>query len=937
MRIYEFAVYKHIDNPNLALYRPAAASSESASGPAVDAVDGDPATSWRPGSTDITLDDRAWITVDLGVSKTFRRFYVKNGSNGTTNINQFRLAVSNDNSVWNDVYTSSGPIMSTNTYLFPAATGRYVRLNVEYAVKEAVRIYEFAVYENEEDPIVRGAEAIANARKSLTDEVDSRLHQTVALYSNSPFALVDGMKVTPFAQGEPPYWENATGGMGAVCFIAESIDSLAGCDRVGSQLTLDVDGKIIALSVGSDFIEVNGHGWTMAAPAQSVSDTVYAPVGDLAIAFGKELFRDDRGIAVLGDTANLFDSQDDKKLVDEIFNRFVLKRPDADQIIADFNRTTASYAHPRLMISPAIVSQYQGLVTTDTYFAQIYTPVLLEANQLLSAPPTSYTNQKRSTVFARDVQTLAMMYQITGDDRYAERAWQELEAFSEYETYTNDYLQLGYYAKSFAIGYDWLYDYLNETQRKTARDVLTNVLLKRALESYRNPTSQWVLGNSNWNTTINAGMSMGALAIFDEAPELAAEVLEAALRSIEDYIHEFAPDGAWPEGVYYWTFTLNSLVQHISSLESALGTHYGMLDIPGVLDTGSFGLYMTGANTGPSSYFNFHDAEGNRSNRSYNLDSSFFWFAAKQQNPFMAGLRLKEIVQNRVTPSVDDLVWYNPDYVSLVALDDVPLDRYFRETEVASFRTSWNDPDALHVAVHAGNNAGSHRNLDVGTYVVDALGERWAEDLGLDDYGLPGYFNREPGQRWTYYRNRAEGQNVLVMNPDGTPDQDPLAFGRIVEYLSEPDRGYAIVDMATAYDAHVDSARRGIALMDDRTKILIQDEVEMTAAGELWWFMHTKANIELQSDGQSAILQIGEKRVWVGIASPTSATMIAMDARPLPASPDPAGQNMNSGIRKLAIHLTGVTDATIAVFIVPLAGSATTPGVLPAIEPLSDW
>ena len=38
-------------------------------------------------------------------------------------------------------------------------------------------------------------------------------------------------------------------------------------------------------------------------------------------------------------------------------------------------------------------------------------------------------------------------------------------------------------------------------------------------------------------------------------------------------------------------------------------------------------------------------------------------------------------------------------------------------------------------------------HLDLGTFVLDALGQRWAGDLGPDDYDLPGYFGPE---RFTY-------------------------------------------------------------------------------------------------------------------------------------------------------------------------------------------
>ncbi len=45
---------------------------------------------------------------------------------------------------------------------------------------------------------------------------------------------------------------------------------------------------------------------------------------------------------------------------------------------------------------------------------------------------------------------------------------------------------------------------------------------------------------------------MAALALADEEPELAGEILEAAIESIRRPMAAYAPDGAWPEGPGYW-------------------------------------------------------------------------------------------------------------------------------------------------------------------------------------------------------------------------------------------------------------------------------------------------------------------------------------------------------------------------------------------------
>ena len=120
--------------------------------------------------------------------------------------------------------------------------------------------------------------------------------------------------------------------------------------------------------------------------------------------------------------------------------------------------------------------------------------------------------------------------------------------------------------------------------------------------------------------------------------------------------------------------------------------------------------------------------------------------------------------------------------------------------------------------------------------VMEALGVRWALDLGADNYNMPGYFG---GNRWTYYRLRAESHNTLVINSGKTstsPDQNPKAVAPIAKFESRPGRVIAIADLSAAYAGMAKQARRGIALVDRRT-VLVQDEVEAERPSDVWWFM----------------------------------------------------------------------------------------------------
>src|SRR5207244_1045805 len=106
--------------------------------------------------------------------------------------------------------------------------------------------------------------------------------------------------------------------------------------------------------------------------------------------------------------------------------------------------------------------------------------------------------------------------------------------------------------------------------------------------------------------------------------------------------------------------------------------------------------------------------------------------------------------------------------------------------------------------------------------------------------------------------------------------------------------------------------QRGIA-MPDRRRVLIQDEFEATSPAEVWWFLHTTA--DLKTDGRTATLSLHGKHLIAHILSPTAATFIPMNARPLPPCPAPSMQNTNRGLSKLAIGLDGVTRERIAVLL----------------------
>jgi hypothetical protein len=452
---------------------------------------------------------------------------------------------------------------------------------------------------------------------------------------------------------------------------------------------------------------------------------------------------------------------------------------------------------------------------------------------------------------------------------------------------------------AFALGYDWLHDQWTADQRQVLHTAIVELGLKPGLKAYRG-SGWWHKSQHNWNQVCNGGLTLGALALADLEPQLAGEILENAIRSVPLAMKNFAPDGAWGEGPGYWSYATQYNVAMLAALESALGTDYGLSAIPGFSEAGTFPMYLTGP---LDRTFNFADA-GAGTPRPPQL----FWLARKFNRPEYAAFEIAH-----AKPTAMDLVYYDPRGHQF-DLSTLPLEKVFRDAEVGVFRSAWNDRNALWVAFKAGSNAVNHSNLDLGTFVLEALGERWFVDLGADNYNLPGYFGR---QRWDYYRLRAEGHNTLVINPGSGPDQDPKATTKIVRFEAAGGQPSATLDLTPAYAAQATMVQRTISLIDRRS-VTIRDELETKSSADIWSLLHTPAEIALNANGREATLQIGRQSLRVELVLPADAKLEVLPAAPLPTSPEPDRQAVNKGVRKLAVHLTGVSKATIELRLKPV-------------------
>ncbi len=600
--------------------------------------------------------------------------------------------------------------------------------------------------------------------------------------------------------------------------------------------------------------------------------------------------------------------------------RIELVPPAAEQLISRLNPQ-----HPRLLVNAAGFDALRHQLQTDSRLQEWDRAIRRDADNILLAPLPKYVFGKRKNLLPisrhvmSDCYTLALMYRLHEDRRYADRLWQEMESVAAFPDFNPEhFLDTAEMTNGLAIAYDWLYDTWTDSQRVTIRKAIVQHGLRPGIENYKSG-KDWPNAVHNRNLVCNGGLTMGALAVGDVAPKASGEVLHRALSSVQVGMRGYAPDGAWDEGPIYWNYGFKYNVLMLASLRSALGTDFGLSETSGFADTGLFPIYMTGPTRRT---FNFADCNNDRW---WSLLDCLFWSAKSFDRPVYTWF-----ARNMDRPTVCGMLWcHDPGEDPIAA--SLPLDRYWRKAEIVTMRGSWNDERTIFVGIKAGSNEVGHGHLDLGSFVFDALGQRWAVDLGGDEYSLPEYFDNE---HYPCYRRRAEGHNTLVIHPDKKPDQDPHATAKISHFDSRPEKVVAVANLTPAYGTVASHVHRGIAMLN-RRYVLVQDEL-ITSNNEVYWFVHTPASITFSSDGRSATLvQKGEK-VLVRLLVPANARFEDRPATPLPSSPHPKGQAENNGVHKLTIHLSNVNHQRIAVLFVPL-DQKTDPGWTPTVTPLATW
>ena len=442
---------------------------------------------------------------------------------------------------------------------------------------------------------------------------------------------------------------------------------------------------------------------------------------------------------------------------------------------------------------------------------------------------------------------LSYAYRMTGDKRYFQKVERDMLTVSRFSDWNpSNFLDVAEMTMGLAFGYDWLFDELSEDSRKQIREAIVQKGLLRAKDKEK--YNWWLKVGGNANQVCNSGIGMGALAVQEDYPELAQELIDQAFTSLPAALKTLAPDGVFPEGYGYWIFGMTYNVFFLSAIEKLGGTDQGLLSMPGVLRSADFAKHSI---TPTRKNFNWSDQ-----GEWIIINPSMFWLAEKRGDPSVLWSEKKFLeypafygYQNlRELPAI--MIWARN-----TRLDQItePKEKFWMgqgPNPIAMMRSSWTDPNAIYLGFKAGTATEIHGHMDVGSFIMEADGYRWASDPSTQNYNITEAMgmNTQPKdpktERWKVFRYNNYSHNVITINGQL---QKPKGYAKIDEYSDREDFMYAISDLTDTYNGEVKKGVRGVAIKDGKY-VVIRDEIETLDNGKsttVRWKMLSYCDVQL--------------------------------------------------------------------------------------------
>jgi Heparinase II/III-like protein len=554
--------------------------------------------------------------------------------------------------------------------------------------------------------------------------------------------------------------------------------------------------------------------------------------------------------------------------------------------------TSVPKKHPYLLFDDADKATIKARLVNDQSSQEIWEKIRREGLRRINAPfePSAPLRDPHPrfigqddylsymTEHSRAAVELAFIYQMTGDDRFAKKAYdyadrlcaldswvQSAHRFDVIATrvwpygakddevvFTYDITTAGI-SRDLSLVYDWTYSALSKAERNRIRSGLLEKSITRVRGSYE--YFWWnTASRCNWSGICHSGLGLAALALLDEDPHL-SDVLAHSCEGVKQLLDHVDPEGGWQEGRGYWAYGFGESSIFIEAMKRAsqgkinLFTHPALRDHP--VDFALYGLTAgfgdgTGQVVGNSSFINKLTAESKNG------------IAAYYSKTFV-----------HQAESVYDLIWPRTTVAPVVPQEG---SKFFSGINWAVLRKDFT-PTSLTVACKAGYNDDPHHgHLDCGTFNLTYRGKTYIGEVERTPYDEQ-YFG---ALRWEHLEAKTEAHNVLLIDNEeqlcaklkDEPWKEGIG-GTITHYHADAAWAYLEMDPTHAYsEKSLKQWHRYIALDKDHNIAVIVDAVDARPGSKIDLRFHPgvtftlgKTNVQFQGNNSGTTPQArGRKR-----------------------------------------------------------------------------
>ncbi len=594
-------------------------------------------------------------------------------------------------------------------------------------------------------------------------------------------------------------------------------------------------------------------------------------------------------------------------------------------------------AHPRLLMTTADEENIRKSIQPGTVWKTVQDAILRQCDSVLTLKPSErvMTGIRLDTYRLCEYRIFYLSYawRITHQKKYFDQAEKELLAVCNFSDWNpSHFLDVVEINFAVAIGYDWLYNDLPASERALIRQAILVKGIAPSYDTAYHAYRKWLSVTNNWNQVCNTGISYGAMAVFEDDPKFAADVINRSLKSIVISMKDYEPDGAYAEGYGYWSYGSTYNVLFISGLQKMFKTSFGLDQQSGFLKSAGYIQNMVGPT---DQCFNYSDVAAHVA-----IQPAMFWFADHlkdksllwEDRHFLSPDMIQSQMQYRFMPAV--MIWGAGIGLSDITAPKTKCWEGAGRNPVALMRSSWTDPNAVFAGIKGGSPSVTHGHMDIGSFVMEAEGVRWAMDFGYQDYEslesrhIDLWEDKQDGQRWKIFRYNNFAHSTLTVN---NQLQQVKGQAPITHFTKQPAFMSAIVDMSSSYQGQLAQALRGIALCNN-AYVVVRDELTAAdTATTVRWSMLTPATVRITGKNTAELTKDGKILTLVV----EGAGSITLKTWPTDPPPEPY-DTPNPGTTRVGFEISLTSSQKLACNVFLLPGKTSMTSVTP-VNILQNW